>query len=113
MVATVGVLELQVTEFVRYKVEPFDVVPIAMNCVVWPAVATVCAVGMIASETTAPVPPLPVPPPVPPADPTVIESSELTGPLKPCAVAVTVLVPDPTPVTTPFASTVATDGVFD
>jgi hypothetical protein len=104
-------LELHATEFVRYNVAPVDVVPIAMNWVVWFTAETACELGMTAIETTAP--PVP-PPPVPPlVEPTVIVAADVTAPLNPDAVAVTVDVPAPTPVTTPLASTVATDGVFD
>lgn len=57
-----------------------------------------------------------VPPDAPPVedDPVTVKVAlELTGPLNPVAVAVIVVVPDPTAVTNPEAFTVATEGAVE
>jgi hypothetical protein len=109
IVATFGLLDVQVTELVKYSVEPVVVVPTAVNWVVSPANERVCALGRTAITERLPTPPFPVPMP-----PTVTVAVAVTGPLKPCAVAVMVAVPTPTAVTAPVvATTEATDGALD
>jgi hypothetical protein len=63
IVAICVLLVDQATWLVRFTVAPVDVVPIAINCVVWLGTATDCEAGSMASEVTelpGPVPPVPV-----------------------------------------------------
>jgi hypothetical protein len=108
IVATCALLELQVTEPVRFSVAPEEVVPIAMNWPVWPGDATDWVPGMMVSEVRVLLVG-PVPPPV-----TVMDASLLViRPPKPCVLAVIVVVPAPTPVTIPAALMVATDAALE
>jgi hypothetical protein len=108
MVAICLALDDQVTWPVKSSVAPEEVVPIAMNCVVWVG-ATDWVPGMMAIEATAPV----AEPPLPEAAVTVIVAVEERGPLNPVAEATIVAVPAPTAVTMPEELTVATAGVFE
>jgi hypothetical protein len=92
---------------VRFTVAPDEVVPIARNWLVWPGEETDCDPGMMASETT-----LPVATP-PPELATVRVALALTGPAKPAALAVIVVVPAPTAVANPPEVMVATVELLD
>jgi hypothetical protein len=102
MVAICWLLELQETWFVMSSVAPVEVVPIAINWLVWPGVSTACVPGIMETEVNSAVPP-PPPPPV-----TVSVAVALTSPPKPFSLAVIVVVPAPTPVASPAALMVAT-----
>jgi len=92
-----------VTEAVRSSVAPAEVVPMAMNWVDCPGDATDWEPGMMASEVRVlVVGPVPLPVTV------MVAALLVIRPPKPCVLAVIVVVPGPTPVTTP-ALTVATD----
>jgi hypothetical protein len=109
IVATFGLLDVQVTELVKYSVEPVVVVPTAVNWVVSPANERVCALGRTAITERLPTPPVPVP-----TAPTVTVAVAVTGPLNPCAVAVMVAMPTPTAVTAPVVPTTdATVGALE
>ena len=72
MVAICGLLELQATWLLRFTVAPDEVVPMAMNWVVWVGDATACEAGMMESEVM-------LPPAEPPLEPvTVRVALELT-----------------------------------
>ena len=107
--ATCTLLELQLTEPVTSSVDPVEVVPIAMNWLVWPGDATDWEPGMMASEarTLDPEPPL-----LPPVTVTAIALLVISPP-KPLVLAVIVAVPAATPVTTPAELTVATAGTLE
>jgi hypothetical protein len=104
MVATWTLLELQVTWLVRSSVVPEERVPIAMNWLVWPGEASDCEPGMMASETSVPVPL------VPPVPVTVMVAEAV---IDPDMLAVIVELPADTAVANPVELTVATDGVLD
>jgi hypothetical protein len=102
MVAMEALLELHRTWLVRSSVAPDEVVPIAMNWLVWPGDATDWVPGIMVRDVRSPPPVLPLPV-------TVTEAVLLViRPPNPCMVAVIVTVPEPTPVTKPAALTVAT-----
>jgi hypothetical protein len=79
----------------------------ARNWLVWVGAATVCEPGITESEIT-------VPPTWVPLEPdTVTEALALTGPLYPPALAVMVVLPEPTAVASPDEFTVATEGALE
>jgi hypothetical protein len=104
IVATWALLEPQATWLVRSSVAPEEVVPIAMNWLVWVGDATDCVPGIMASETSAP------PTEPPPVAVTVIVAVALTDPARE---AVIVAVPAPAAVASPDEFTVATVGALD
>jgi hypothetical protein len=86
-------------------------VPIAKNCPLSVKLPKTIPLGMIVSERMLP----PLPPDTPPGEPpvTVTVPVEVVGPLKDVAVAVMVVVPEVTAVTTPVEFTVATAGELE
>jgi hypothetical protein len=109
---TLGVAEIQVRlgEFVRsLTVGAVENVPIARNCPVSCKLPTVIELGIMVSETRLP----PPAPPPPPEAATVTFELELTGPLNAVLLAVIVVVPAATAVTSPEGLTVATEGVVE
>jgi len=107
MVAICTLLELHATWLVRFTVAPDEVVPTARNWLVCVGEATVCEPGITEIETI-------VPPACPELEPeTVTVAVALTGPLYPPALAVMVVLPEPTAVASPAALTVATAGALD
>jgi hypothetical protein len=107
MVAIAVLLELHATWLVRFTVAPDEVEPMARNWLVWVGAATVCEFGITEIETT-------VPPAWAPLEPdTVTVALALTGPLNPPALAVIVVLPEPTAVASPDALTVATEGALE
>jgi hypothetical protein len=100
----------QVTELVRsLTVGAVENVPIARNCPLWVKLPKTIPLGMMVSERILP----PLLPPVPLEPVTVKEELEEVGPLNAVALAVMVVVPALTAVTTPEGSTVATAGVVE
>jgi hypothetical protein len=99
-----------VTELVRsLTVGAVENVPIARNCPLWVKLPKTIPLGMMVSERILP----PLLPPVPLEPVTVKVELEEVGPLNAVALAVMVVVPALTAVTTPEASTVATAGVLE
>jgi hypothetical protein len=85
-------------------------VPIARYCPLWVRLPKTIPLGMMVSERILP----PLLPPVPLAPVTVRVPLEEVGPLNAVEVAVIVVVPAPTAVTSPVpAPTVATEGVLE
>jgi hypothetical protein len=106
-VATCVSLEYHATWVVAFTVPPKDVVPMAKNCIAWFGVATACDPGIIESETSD------VLVTVPPVAVTVTVALELTLPVNPGMVAVTVVDPAETPVQSPLEFTITTEGELD
>jgi hypothetical protein len=107
MVAIAVLLELHATWLVRFTVAPDEVDPTARNWAVCVGAGTVCEPGITEIETI-------VPPAWPPLEPdTVTVALALTGPLYPPALAVIVVLPEPTAVASPDAVTVATEGALE
>jgi hypothetical protein len=108
---TFGPDVIQVTEFVRsLTVGVVENVPIARYCPLSPKLPNTIELGIMVSERMLP----PLPPATPPVDPVTVRSAvELTGPLNAVAPAVIIVVPALTPVATPEALTVATEGVLE
>jgi hypothetical protein len=101
----------QVTELVTsLTVGAVENVPIARNCPLSCKLPKTIPLGMMVSERMLP----PLPPAVPPVDPVTVRSVvEETGPANPAVLAVMIVEPAPTAVTTPEVLTVATEGVLE
>jgi hypothetical protein len=104
MVPTWALLELHITWLVKSSVAPDDVVPMAMNWLVWLGDATACAPGMIVSDVS-----------VPPAAVVLVPVTVIAAvpAVMPGSVAEIVAVPGTNAVTSPVELTVATAGVLD
>src|ERR1700720_3541934 len=96
---TFGADVIQVAELVRsLTVGAVENVPIARNCPVSCKLPTVIVLGRMVSERMPP----PLPPDVPPVDPVTVRLAvALTGPANPAALAVMIVEPAFTAVTTP------------
>jgi hypothetical protein len=107
---TFGAEVSHLTELVRsLTVGEVENVPIARNCPLWVKLPKTIPLGMMVSERILP----PLLPPVPLEPETVRVALEEVGPLNAVALAVIVVVPALTAVTTPEALTVATAGVVE